>query len=86
MRLRTGFLKLRAAALRGGVMSVAMLPGFAALAADQAVILKAPAAEIVEWYFYGGLEAGARFYAQRPPTGFGRAPPPDNWLTPKNDG
>ena len=83
MRLRTGFLKLRAAALRGGVMSVAMLPGFAALAADQAVILKAPAAEIVEWYFYGGLEAGARFYAQRPPSGFGRAPPPDNWLTAK---
>ena len=68
MRLRTGFLKLRAAALRGGVMSVAMLPGFAALAADQAVILKAPAAEIVDWYFYGGFEVGGRFYAQRPPT------------------
>lgn len=81
MRLRTDLWKAREAALLTGVMSVAMLPSLGALAADQAVIPKAPAVEIIDWYFYGGFEVGGRFYAERPPSGFGRAPAPANWLT-----
>ena len=52
-----------------------------ALAAD-AVVLKA-VPEVVGWYFYGDVEVGGRAYIQKPPTGFGRALPPDNWLTPR---
>ena len=46
-------------------------------------MLKAPAADVVGWYFFGDIEVGGRAFIQRPPTGFGRAPPPDNWLTPR---
>src|SRR3954447_2562466 len=52
-----------------------------ALAADAPVLKAAP--EVVGWYFYGDVEVGGRAYIQKPPTGFGRAPPPDNWLTPR---
>jgi len=51
-----------------------------ALAAD--VPLKAEP-QIVGWYFYGDVEVGGRAFIERPPSGFGRAPPPDNWLTPR---
>jgi MtrB/PioB family decaheme-associated outer membrane protein len=61
-------------------MLVATLPAPGALAADQPVF-KAPAADVVTWYFFGGFEAGVRFVDQ-PPSGFGRAPAPANWLTP----
>jgi MtrB/PioB family decaheme-associated outer membrane protein len=54
-----------------------------ALAADvEAPILKAPPIGPVDWYFYGGFETGARVVFDRPPSGFGRAGPPANWLTP----
>jgi len=39
--------------------------------------------QIVGWYFYGDVEVGGRAYIEKPPTGFGRAPPPANWLTPR---
>jgi MtrB/PioB family decaheme-associated outer membrane protein len=65
-------------------MSLAAFPLSTAFTADLApeVIVKAPLPE-PGWYFYGGFEAGVRFYLEHPPTGFGRAPPPDNWLTPQ---
>jgi MtrB/PioB family decaheme-associated outer membrane protein len=53
--------------------------GPAAIAAD------APAAAVpaeTGWYSNGGVEVGGRFFIERPPSGFGRAPPPANWLTP----
>ena len=40
-------------------------------AADIGPYLKAAPAE-TGWYYYGGLEAGARFYIDRPGSGFGR--------------
>ena len=39
--------------------------------------------DVVGWYFYGDVEVGGRAYIEKPPTGFGRAPPPANWLTPR---
>jgi len=43
--------------------------------------------DVVGWYFYGGLEAGGRFYIDKPPTGFGRnvgtTPATSDFLTPK---
>jgi MtrB/PioB family decaheme-associated outer membrane protein len=83
---RKGTLASRRAALFAGAMSIAAIPSTAALAADQQLITKAPwvgpAWAEPGWYFYGGLEAGGRWYIHQPPSGFGRAPPPDNWLTP----
>jgi MtrB/PioB family decaheme-associated outer membrane protein len=35
------------------------------------------------WEYRGEIEAGGRFFIDRPPSGFGRAPAPDNWLTPR---
>ena len=62
-------------------MSIAALPFAAAQAADQPVpVLTGPA---VDWYFFGGFEAGGRAIIDRPPSGFGPAPPPVNWLTPR---
>jgi hypothetical protein len=66
--------------LLAGTISIAVFPLSGALAADQ-VIVRAPAPEL-GWYYYGGFGNGARFYIQHPPSGFGRAPLPDNRLTP----
>lgn len=81
MKLPSEILKSRRALLLASAMSIAALPT-AGLAADQpAPVLKAAPAEIVSWYFYGGFEAGGRWVFDRPPTGFGRAPAPENWIT-----
>ena len=71
----------RRAILLTGVM-LAAVKASAALAADATVAVRAPP-EVVSWYFYGDVEVGGRAYIEKPPTGFGRAPPPNNWLTPK---
>jgi MtrB/PioB family decaheme-associated outer membrane protein len=81
MTIRSEILKARRAALLASAMSIAALPFSVAFAADQAPVLKAPPAEVVSWYFFGGFEAGWRFVDQ-PPTGFGPAPGPVFWLTP----
>ena len=80
MTIRSESLKARRAILLAGTVSI--IPFAGVLAADQPV-LKAPVPEVVSWYFFGGFEAGDRFFIDRPPSGFGRAPPPDNWLTPR---
>ncbi len=67
--------------LLAGTMLAAMAPVSPTLAADVPVVV-APA-EPVGWYFWGGMEAGGRIVLQQPPSGFGRAPPPINWLTQK---
>ena len=43
-----------------------------------------PSALVVEsgWTYYGEIETGGRIVIDGPPTGFGRAPAPANWLTP----
>jgi MtrB/PioB family decaheme-associated outer membrane protein len=71
--------KARRAILMVGV-AFAALKIAPALAAD--VPVKA-VPQIVGWYFYGDVEVGGRAFIERPPSGFGRAPPPDNWLTPR---
>jgi MtrB/PioB family decaheme-associated outer membrane protein len=38
------------------------------------------------WWYEGYVEAGSRFFIERPPSGFGRAPAPANWLTPSTTG
>ncbi len=66
----------------GLAMAALTAVSFPATAADQ--IVKAPAAVVESgWYFHGEVEAGWRTFIDRPPTGFGRAPAPDNWLTPR---
>jgi len=65
-------------------MSIAMVPFGGTFAADQPVFKAPPEVpEVVSWYFFGGFEAGDRIFIDRPPSGFGRAPAPDFWLTPK---
>src|SRR5262249_39303022 len=82
MTIRSEILRARRVALLASAMSIGALPFSAAFAADQAApVLKAPPAEVVTWYFFGGFEAGWRFVDQ-PPTGFGPAPGPPFWLTP----
>lgn len=61
---------------------LAAISGSAARAADIPVKAE-PIVDVVGWYFFGDLEFGGRAFIERPPSGFGRAPPPDNWLTPR---
>src|SRR5215813_10705199 len=83
MRDRSEVLKKRRSILLVGTILVAAVPFSGAFAAEQgAPAVTAPAPEWPKWYFYGGLEAGDRFFGDRPGSGFGRAPPPANWLTP----
>lgn len=80
MKVRGNGIGARRAALLSGAVSVA-IASTGALAAD-ALVVKEPAAE-AGWYYNGGFEVGARWFIERPPSGFGRAPAPDNWLTPR---
>ena len=82
MNVRSEILQTRRALLLASTVLLAAAPISAASAADQAPVFKAPVPEVVNWYFYGGFEAGSRFVFDRPPPGYGRAPPPVNWLTP----
>src|SRR5262245_49401683 len=83
MQNRSEVLKKRKSILLLGTVLFAGLPCSGAFAAEKAApAVAAPVPEWPTWYFYGGLEAGGRFYSNRPPTGFGRSGPPDNWLTP----
>ena len=83
MRDRSEVLKKRRSILLVGTILIAAVPISGAFAAEQAApAVSAPAPEWPKWYFYGGLEAGDRFFGERPGSGFGRAPPPANWLTP----
>ena len=81
MKVRGDIFNARRTALLSGVFSVAIGSVTGALAADAPVVTAVPAEP--GWYFNGGMEVGARFFIERPPSGFGRAPPPDNWLTPR---
>lgn len=47
------------------------------------LVAKAPPPAEAGWYYNGEFEAGARWFIERPPSGFGRAPAPDFWLTPR---
>lgn len=82
MKVRSQSLPARRAIFLAGVM-LAAVPGSASAADDKPVVKAPPPAEVTGWYFTGDLEMGGRAFIQRPPTGFGRAPPPDNWLTPR---
>ncbi len=70
MELQRGVLRARRAILLAGGMLVAAAPFCAALAADLPIAVKS-VQEAVDWYYYGGLEAGGRFVFDRPPSGFG---------------
>src|SRR6266567_5338098 len=75
-------LKKRRLILLGTVL-IAGFPLSGAFAAEKAApAVSAAVPEWPTWYFYGGLEGGDRFFSNRPPSGFGRSGPPDNWLTP----
>jgi MtrB/PioB family decaheme-associated outer membrane protein len=82
MRAGSKVLKTRRSILLLGTILVAAVPFSGAFAAEKTVPVVAAVPEWPQWYFYGGLEAGDRFLINRPPTGFGRSGPPDNWLTP----
>ena len=60
--------------------SISGLPS--AQAADQPFKVPVIPAD-VGWWNEGYLEVGGRIFIERPPSGFGRAPPPANWLTPR---
>jgi len=82
MKVGSQGLRARRALLLAGVMLAAM-PAAAGAADDKPVVKAPPPAEVTGWYFTGDFEIGGRAFIQRPPSGFGRAPPPDNWLTPR---
>src|SRR6266542_4362237 len=83
MRDRSEVLKKRRSILLVGTILIAAVPFSGAFAAEQAApAVTAAVPEWPKWYFYGGLEAGDRFFGDRPGSGFGRAGPPANWLTP----
>src|SRR6516225_6045090 len=83
MRDRSEVLKKRRSILLVGTILIAAVPFSGAFAAEKPVAAAA-VPEWPQWYFFGGLEAGDRFFGDRPGSGFGRTGPPDNWLTPKN--
>jgi hypothetical protein len=60
--------------------SISVLPPVHA--ADQAFKVPVIPAD-AGWWHEGYLEVGGRIFIERPPSGFGRAPPPANWLTPR---
>jgi MtrB/PioB family decaheme-associated outer membrane protein len=75
MTLRSRTVEARRAILLASTVLVAAAPLSGAWAADQAApFFKAPppAEDVVGWYFFGGFEAGGRFFIEKPPTGFGR--------------
>jgi MtrB/PioB family decaheme-associated outer membrane protein len=83
MQERSEVLKKRRSILLVGTILIAGVPFSGAFAAEKtAPAVSAPVPEWPTWYFYGGLEAGGRFFGERPPSGFGRTGPPANWLTP----
>jgi MtrB/PioB family decaheme-associated outer membrane protein len=67
-------MKAQSRILATGVLLIATLPlSSGAVAQDQNT-----------WgEYHGQFEVGGRVFIQRPPTGFGTAPAPDNWLTPR---
>jgi len=73
MKVRSEVTSAKRALLFGALLIATVAPS-AALAADS---------EDAGWDSGGGIEAGGRIFIDRPPSGFGRAPPPDNWLTPR---
>ena len=75
MNIRSEILQTRRALLLASTVLLAAAPISAASAADQAPVFKAPVPEVVNWYFYGGFEAGSRFVFDRPPPGYGRRLP-----------
>lgn len=67
-------MKARSGVLAASALLIAALP----------LSSKAVAQSQYTWgEFHGEVEVGGRVFIQRPPTGFGRAPAPDNWLTPR---
>jgi len=83
MQNRSEVLKRRRSILLLGTVLIAGFPLSGAFAAETAApAVSAAVPEWPQWYFYGGLEAGDRIFGERPPSGFGRSGPPDNWLTP----
>jgi len=72
MTIRGDILEARRAILLASTVLMVAFP-IGASAADVPVLKAPPPAEdIVGWYFYGGFEAGGRFYIDRPGNGFGR--------------
>src|SRR5215831_10078005 len=72
MKIRSEIFEARRAILLASTVLMAAFPISGASAADQAPVLKAPPVDVVDWYFFGGFEAGGRFYIEKPPSGFGR--------------
>ena len=80
MKVRREVLKARTIILLAGAMAIVAGTATGAAAADMTPILKAPPPEM-GWYFHGGFDAGGRFYAERPGSGFGYDPS-GNFLLP----
>ena len=74
MKVRSEVTSAKRALLLSGAMLIATAALSGARAAEP---------EDAGWDSGGSIEAGGRIFIDRPPTGFGRAPPPDNWLTPR---
>jgi MtrB/PioB family decaheme-associated outer membrane protein len=71
MKVQRGVLKARKAILLAGTILGATVPVSGVLAADVAVPVYKSVPEAMDWYFYGGFEAGGRAVVDRPPSGFG---------------
>lgn len=80
MKRRSEILEARRAILLASTVFIAIAPVAGARAADAPAVVAAPA-DVVGWYFNGGLEAGGRFYLERPPSGFARDPVTGQFLT-----
>ena len=73
MRIRKYVQIDRVAGLMAGAAALAAFSQ--AFAADAEMPVKAVPYLASDWYYYGGLETGGRFVADRPPNGFGSATP-----------
>jgi MtrB/PioB family decaheme-associated outer membrane protein len=73
MKLRGGKLQARPAIVLASTLVLTNVSFSAAFAADQDTAIN-PAPDPVQWYFFGGLEAGGRSVFERPPSGFGTTP------------
>jgi MtrB/PioB family decaheme-associated outer membrane protein len=78
MKVRSEATSARVALLLSSALLIASGALSVALAAEPE-----DACCVYGWVYGGSVEVGGRIFIDRPPTGFGRAPAPDNWLTPR---
>ncbi|HEY7674045.1 MAG TPA: MtrB/PioB family decaheme-associated outer membrane protein, partial [Burkholderiales bacterium] len=82
MGVRSDGSRTRRTILLCGTLSIASVPSLGVHTAFTAELNAAAPTVESGWEYHGEIEAGGRFFIDRPPTGFGRAPAPANWLTP----